>query len=713
MNKTRKQISTFIVQLALLLSIFISLRMSESYQAASSYTNAKEFYISTSSDTKNYHAEMINGSIYYATSAKLAVSSTNTRYRTIGFDIQLTGNNQTISFTVQRTGGSMTEIDSRKDSTHEYILYVIDDKTLFDLAHAADSTKATQILSASIISIKMDAILTTITSSSVGGGITENGSGGFTSWGNIYRLNNNDDLSELKTIFIGHEFKSYKNIKEYLYNHQLSLRYNMQGLDSTSSTSASVGNGYSILNEFLASNNTVYIQTQRVLQQMTLINPSSINLKKEGYHLPKGKEWMTKDKRIFNSKNTYMPQNIEPLVGSQDNQITMYANWIPNTYTVTYHANGGTGSVLPSDFVFDKSQNLQENTFTKPGYRLKKDAEWNTKKNGSGKSYSSKQLVSNLASKDGDTITLYANWEPIVVPITLDKQGGTGGHNTLFEKYTKEFYLDKNCTSILSTISLPEQKGHTCRGYFTELSGSGNIIVDSTGKILVDNTYFTEPTTIYACYTPNLYTITFDKQGGQSDIGTSSTTATYGEYFPKATAPVRKGYSFKGYFTQVQGQGTQYYNEHMACDDKYLFTTNLTLFSYWVDDILPTVTLTADYGTGGNWTKNAITLTATAMDEGDGLSSFVLYRLDEKQTETAVINSSALNGAKNKTLTYQNPTEGVVRYKAVATDTKNRQAIAWLTIYYDITAPSIRLNNSNTNPTALFFNTDISDIKTH
>ena len=49
----------------------------ESYQAASSYTNAKEFYESTGLHGKPYHVETVDGTIYYATYAKLASSSTS------------------------------------------------------------------------------------------------------------------------------------------------------------------------------------------------------------------------------------------------------------------------------------------------------------------------------------------------------------------------------------------------------------------------------------------------------------------------------------------------------------------------------------------------------------------------------------------------------------------------------------------------------------
>ena len=49
------------------------------------------------------------------------------------------------------------------------------------------------------------------------------------------------------------------------------------------------------------------------------------------------------------------------------------------------------------------------------GYTAKKGAEWNTKPNGSGKSYSQKQVYKSSdlcdASEKDCTVTLYVNWE--------------------------------------------------------------------------------------------------------------------------------------------------------------------------------------------------------------------------------------------------------------------------------------------------------------
>ena len=56
---------------------------------------------------------------------------------------------------------------------------------------------------------------------------------------------------------------------------------------------------------------------------------------------------------------------------------------------------------------YGKSYKLTANKFKKSGYTF---VGWNTKKNGSGKIYKNKQSIKNLTSKNGGTVTLYAQW---------------------------------------------------------------------------------------------------------------------------------------------------------------------------------------------------------------------------------------------------------------------------------------------------------------
>lgn len=676
-------------------------------KAATSYTNAKEFYESTGSYGKPYHAEMVNGTIYYATKAKLAASSTNLRYHTVGFDISLSGNGHTVSFTVQRTGGSMTEVNSKKDSTHEYILYAVEDDKLFELATKADPTNAAYVLEASVIRVKMDAILTTKKGNSLYGGITENGSGGFTSWGSIYRLKDSANLLEMKNAFQGHTFESYCNIQEELQNHLLSIRYNVNGTDNivnTSSTTATVSSGYTNNNGILYKNGSTFLTTARVIQQVQLLSQSDIGLAKTGYHLDDGKEWITSEGSIYSSAITYMPKDISSEIGYKDKGVTMYANWQPNTYTVSYDANGGVGTVASTGHTYDIEDSLRKNTFIRSGYELVEGEEWNTKPDGSGTSYSSTEVVKNLSSINDENVVLYANWKSASVKITMDKQGGSGGADTFFQRYGVGFFSDADTKNSIQGISIPSLKGYRFLGYFMNRLGAGSPLIDTDGKILTESTYYTKNTTIYASYEKEEYQIIFDKQGGTG--GDDSVTAVYEEYVPDAVAPIWTGYTFQGYYTKPNGGGEMYYNEFMVSDRIYQIEGDLTLYAYWEDNSAPEITLSVSCET---WTNQKVTLTANAYDFGSGLSSVKIYRIEE-DGQTLVREVVNLNGISSTEISFENTKEGIIRYKAVATDMSGESAEYYNVVYYDITAPAGEVLEAEINGNTFYFDIEVTDI---
>lgn len=81
------------------------------------------------------------------------------------------------------------------------------------------------------------------------------------------------------------------------------------------------------------------------------------------------------------------------------------------TYTVTFDANGGTGTMEAQTFTEGETQVLTSNTFS---YEYHTFASWNTMQDGSGTSYSDGQAI-NVTSD----ITLYAQWNHIWVDLGL------------------------------------------------------------------------------------------------------------------------------------------------------------------------------------------------------------------------------------------------------------------------------------------------------
>ena len=102
---------------------------------------------------------------------------------------------------------------------------------------------------------------------------------------------------------------------------------------------------------------------------------------------------------------------ITEIIKGSTGDITLYAKWIANNYTVTFDSNGGTGKMPSQVFTFGTLQPLNSNTFKYTGCTFK---EWNTKADGSGKTYSSGESCT-----FGEDTTLYAQWIANKVGITV------------------------------------------------------------------------------------------------------------------------------------------------------------------------------------------------------------------------------------------------------------------------------------------------------
>lgn len=74
----------------------------------------------------------------------------------------------------------------------------------------------------------------------------------------------------------------------------------------------------------------------------------------------------------------------------------------PETYTVTFNPNGGTGTMQSQTFTEGEAQALTRNAFTYDGYTF---TGWNTVQGGSGASYTDGQTITATAD-----MTLYAQW---------------------------------------------------------------------------------------------------------------------------------------------------------------------------------------------------------------------------------------------------------------------------------------------------------------
>lgn len=107
-------------------------------------------------------------------------------------------------------------------------------------------------------------------------------------------------------------------------------------------------------------------------------------------------------------------QNVINLTDAYET-ITLYAVWelIPY-YTVTFNANGGTGSMSPQEINTDEPTRLTVNTFTREEYIFQG---WSKTASGSVM-YTDGEEVTNIG-ESGTTVTLYAIWKKAPISLTL------------------------------------------------------------------------------------------------------------------------------------------------------------------------------------------------------------------------------------------------------------------------------------------------------
>ena len=164
--------------------------------------------------------------------------------------------------------------------------------------------------------------------------------------------------------------------------------------------------------------------------------------------------------------------------------LTLYAQWERMAYTVTFDANGGSGTMSSVEKNYNEDLVLPANEFTKTGYNFKG---WATSANGSVVYGDGAKYTANASA------TLYAQWEAKIIQINLDKDGGSGGTSAIYLKYDSGWYSSSSCTSsskITALPSTPTRTGYEFKGYSTEPDGSGTLAVSATGAINVSDTFY-------------------------------------------------------------------------------------------------------------------------------------------------------------------------------------------------------------------------------
>ena len=226
--------------------------------------------------------------------------------------------------------------------------------------------------------------------------------------------------------------------------------------------------------------------------------------------------------------------------------ITLYAVWEINTYSISYELNGGDGSFLPQSKTYDIEIALPSTFPTKTGYSF---SGW---KATDGVIYTAGAMYTVNAST-----TLTAQWAANNYTLYFEAMGGVVDPKSKTVTYDQPY----------STLPTPTKDGHTFLGWYTSEFDGKRITASTIVEV-------TSSQTLYAHWMLGPYIITYEANGGADSP--ESQRKDYGIDISLSTdVPTREGYIFQGWSTSVSG------NVEYNPGDTYSQDSHITLYAVW------------------------------------------------------------------------------------------------------------------------------------
>lgn len=273
-------------------------------------------------------------------------------------------------------------------------------------------------------------------------------------------------------------------------------------------------------------------------------------------------------------------QSVLNLTSEHQGKITLYAQWTPNQYSVALDGNTGIGGLGMLNAEYGTPFKLPANSFIKTGYTF---AGWSLSPDGEVL-YTDEEEVSNLTSEINGSITLYAVWTANKFTVKFNANTGSGEMADAVITYDSEAPLPENGFN---------KTGYTFIGWSTTPDGT-ELLTD----VQYDNlcTEEGDTVTLYAIWSENSYTLTFDKNGGE---GENINATVYG-YEDEVALPrnvfTMKGYILSGWSLTKNGEKVYENGEtvnHINPDKN----GEVTLYAVW-EPVKYTVSFNSNGGNG-------------------------------------------------------------------------------------------------------------------
>lgn len=263
------------------------------------------------------------------------------------------------------------------------------------------------------------------------------------------------------------------------------------------------------------------------------------------------------------------------------NNVTVYAHWIGNGYTVRFTGNGATGGNTPDQaFQYNIGQNLHRNGFVRDGYTF---TGW--KRADNQQAYGDGQWVTNLTTQPNGIVTMVAQWSANEAHIRYNPNppagktaGGNGTPN--WDGHTGDTpAIGGNGWTI---------DGYTFAGWTTSPDGSGTRY--APGASWTANGTLT----LYAQWTPGEAGLTYDGNGATGGKTDPQNGVTDQRVNVRQNGFTRDGYTFVTWNTQADCKGNA-----VKPNSEWTLRGSSTLYACWAGTA-QTLTYHGNGATGGN-----------------------------------------------------------------------------------------------------------------
>lgn len=595
---------------------------------AGTWDNAVDYY-NTYGDRCIF--SVVNGQprVYFGSAGTIAVAG-HTRYRTIGWKVSLYQNgNYQESVYCSLNGNYINKFPSSNSNGTEYNLYYIN----FDSLKSRFSNQAA--INSGAGTLYFDAVMSIVPAKSN----TPNGT--VDDWGNttgevydtfagISKARGWGHPDDLRHYYNKSPEGLYRNVYVYKGTGISSVSGSgtyVYGAWATISATCSTGYDFNYWSNSSSSSSSFGVKVTSDLSYTAYGKPQTYTvsynanggtgapgnqIKTYGYVLTLSSQKPTRTGYIFNywdgsDGGTYYP-------GSSfgtDADTVLTAHWTPITYYVSYNKNKPgkashdvSGIMTNSKHAYDNgisgngySNCLSSNQFSLKGWSFKN---WNTKADGTGVSYSNNSNIKNLTEKNGEVVTLYAQWEPNIYMLLFeDEDATTPGSLMIYEKYDHGWYNDQDTKNKITNITIPKKVGMEFKGYNTKEDGTGTKYIDDKGNILAsDHAFDSQYLYVYAQWTPATYKVDLDNQDAtiagtkvmyeKYSVGFFSNSVTTTKFTnDKITIPAKSNYTFAGYWTKQNTWETSL-GEKIINNDGTInnvntkFVENSKLYAKWI-----------------------------------------------------------------------------------------------------------------------------------